>query len=319
MAGTSTTTQARSSARRWAAQRWLAAGLLGSIFAVTVTLTDALGDMPLVARAGMAALAGWLVMVLFAPWRAVLEGREQRQRIGRLARSLHRAVGAPRGTSTSTSTSTRTDEDTIGHLASAVEHAIKEVATGRNAVRRLEERMGERIQRETHRRTAQLKQEAFTDPLTGLGNRRAFDQRVTELGDGVRGPVTALLVDVDRFKAVNDALGHEVGDDCLVFLGDVLRTSVRTGDIPVRLGGDEFLVLMPGQTIEDARPLAERLSRLYDQMPWRHRDVGRPGLSIGLAESDARTLGDGRALLRQADSALYRAKRAGRGRVMACE
>ena len=127
--------------------------------------------------------------------------------------------------------------------------------------------------------------------------------------------VVAMVIDLDNFKIVNDALGHEAGDACLAFMGQLLRSSVRREDIAVRLGGDEFVVLMPGQSLPTAQRTAERLAALFRQMPWSHRDVPRPSLSIGLAVTGPAELGDGRQLLRAADEALYRAKRAGRDRI----
>ena len=121
-----------------------------------------------------------------------------------------------------------------------------------------------------------------------------------------------MLIDVDHFKKINDELGHEAGDECLVFLANLLQSSLRGGDHALRIGGDEFIVLMPGLESDQARAVAERLSVLFSQMPWSHPKPPPPTLSIGLATAGPGQLRDPNELIRRADAAMYAAKRQGR-------
>jgi diguanylate cyclase (GGDEF)-like protein len=164
----------------------------------------------------------------------------------------------------------------------------------------------------------QLLRDAMTDPLTGLANRRLLGERLAdELAHAARhGHTLALaLIDIDRFKIINDSLGHGVGDELLVHITERLRESTRPGDILARLGGDEFAVVFRQlHDPADAEAIAERiraaLAAPYRLEP-RRLDVTA---SIGVAhnvDDDA----DPDELLRWADVALYRAKDLGRNRV----
>jgi diguanylate cyclase (GGDEF)-like protein len=178
--------------------------------------------------------------------------------------------------------------------------------------------MGHDIQRETRRATAHLEREAFTDPLTGLDNRRAMNQWLGEVLDPRRRDrrtITAIAIDLDRFKPINDKLGHEAGDHCLRFLGQLLKSNLRDGACAIRLGGDEFVVLMPDQGNDVGRVVAERLKRLFAQMPWPHSNVPRPTFSVGVASIRGGQPDSAAELLRQADEALYSSKQSGRSMV----
>lgn len=136
-----------------------------------------------------------------------------------------------------------------------------------NANITLEERVAQRTE-ELNSAMQKLEVLASTDPLTGLPNRRAFLGR---LEDAVavwrrRGtPVSFILLDIDRFKALNDTYGHQAGDAVLVALADRLRTTLRSIDIPARMGGEEFAVLLPGEELQGAMILAERLRKDLEQ------------------------------------------------------
>lgn len=207
-------------------------------------------------------------------------------------------------------------EDDLGRLSRAIHDLAAEARANKTHARLMSRRIGHHVQRETFRATAHLQKEAMTDPLTGLGNRRALRWHIERIiaADGPQSKITVMLVDVDHFKAINDTLGHAVGDRCLKFLADVLRTCLRNRDVMVRLGGDEFLALMPGATADNARPAAQRLLTLYNQMAWSHA-LQRPTLSVGMASGVASDLLDGGTLLERADAALYSAKRGGRAHV----
>lgn len=157
---------------------------------------------------------------------------------------------------------------------------------------------------------------AETDLLTNLGNRRSLE-RLRELltTKGHPHQVTALMIDVDQFKPYNDSLGHLQGDRCLEQVADIIRSSLRLSDAyPIRLGGDEFLVLMLNLELSLAQQVAERILANVRRAGIAHpsSQSGLVTFSIGLASakiSDAETFA---ALLKSADEALYEAKRRGR-------
>jgi diguanylate cyclase (GGDEF)-like protein len=154
-------------------------------------------------------------------------------------------------------------------------------------------------------------QQAFTDPLTGLGNRALLLDRLEhELVRSDRGgeEVTVLFLDLDRFKLVNDSLGHTVGDRLLVAVSERLRGCVRDGDVCARLGGDEFAILLTGAG--DAAAIADRIIDLLQ----RAFEIDGHELFIGVSVGIATGREDAETLLRNADVAMYHAKRDGTGR-----
>ncbi len=155
---------------------------------------------------------------------------------------------------------------------------------------------------------------ATRDELTGLANRRLFEETLAlELGRHRRNgtPISLVAIDVDHFKRINDELGHPTGDAVLRAVGAALRAGTKPYDLPARYGGDEFLVLLPGCGRADAPGVADRLRRVASA-------AVDPSLTVTVS-AGAATLpddaDDGVALVRVADEALYRAKRAGRDRV----
>jgi two-component system cell cycle response regulator len=163
---------------------------------------------------------------------------------------------------------------------------------------------------------------AVTDALTGLHNRRymagqlqGFVSRSALGGE----PVSVLVLDIDHFKAVNDGFGHDAGDEVLREFAVRLATNVRAVDLPCRLGGEEFVVVMPGTDMEDARRIAERIRRDVGSTPFRvmgGKELLTVTVSIGVAACSG--LGDTpEALLKRADEGVYQAKSAGRDRVVA--
>jgi diguanylate cyclase (GGDEF)-like protein len=156
-----------------------------------------------------------------------------------------------------------------------------------------------------HRR--QLRHLATHDPLTGVRNRRGLSGLLTEYSD-----VALLVCDLDHFKQVNDRYGHDVGDRVLALFGDLLRELTRDGDVAIRLGGEEFCIVLPHTDRAAAVATAERLRTETSR---RMRDVVVDGVtvSVGVAATSAGYL-DARGLLAAADSGLYAAKDAGRNR-----
>ena len=165
-----------------------------------------------------------------------------------------------------------------------------------------------------------VERQALVDELTGLANRRQGDETlVAELArvERLGGPVGLILADLDDFKAVNDAHGHPTGDAVLREFAQVLRETVREIDVPVRWGGEEFAVILPGSDVEGAADVAERVRGVLADRSLSSVDGARIHLtaSFGVAASaPGMTAG---ALVEAADDALYRAKRAGKDRVRA--
>ena len=158
-----------------------------------------------------------------------------------------------------------------------------------------------------------LTKQAITDPLTLLLNRRGLDERLAEELQRARRsgmPLAVFMLDADHFKAFNDAHGHIAGDAVLKELARLLKGGLRPYDAVSRYGGEEYAVVLPGTTAEEAGALAERVRRAIAAHPWPLRRVTA---SIGVAV--LRQGEHGATLLARADDALYRAKRGGRDRV----
>jgi two-component system, cell cycle response regulator len=159
---------------------------------------------------------------------------------------------------------------------------------------------------------------ALTDPLTGLYNQRYLMRHLSGLLEGGQSHnIAVLMLDVDHFKSVNDEFGHAAGDSALRTLADALRANTRVFDSLVRYGGEEFVVVMPGTTIDGAIQAAERLRVAVASTPfvWLQAGQCRLTISIGIACSGEQPLTP-KALLHAADLALYEAKRAGRNRIV---
>jgi two-component system cell cycle response regulator len=163
---------------------------------------------------------------------------------------------------------------------------------------------------------------AITDALTGLYNRRYMESHLSSLVDQAasRGkPLTALVMDIDYFKSVNDTHGHDAGDDVLREFATRIRKSIRGIDLACRFGGEEFVIIMPETDMAVATIVAERLRRRIASEPFPiHQGSGALDvtISIGIATLDAAD-DTAATILKRADQALYRAKRTGRNRVVA--
>jgi diguanylate cyclase (GGDEF)-like protein len=203
------------------------------------------------------------------------------------------------------------------HLASQDEYE-RELAAHRD---RLAELVAEQTT-ELRAANQRLEQLSRVDPLTGVANRRHFDElkdkefrRAQRLGQ----PLCVLMCDVDYFKRYNDAYGHAQGDRCLQQIARALSDNfARANELVARVGGEEFAVLLSGTDAASARTGAERLQRRIAELALPHKDSPVATvitLSIGLAQFDPATMVDFEALLHQADQALYRAKELGRGQI----
>ncbi|WP_309229375.1 MULTISPECIES: diguanylate cyclase domain-containing protein [unclassified Blastococcus] len=167
---------------------------------------------------------------------------------------------------------------------------------------------------ETERAAGQLRRQAYEDPLTHLPNRRYAEARLDGLLAGGGVPALA-VVDVDRFKSINDAIGHPGGDAVLRAVSELLIAGVRDTDEVCRWAGDEFVVLLPDTTAEQAERALERTRRKVAEYDWASLGLSTPvTISVGIA-SAARG-DDRRTLFAAADGVLYDAKRSGRDRVV---
>jgi diguanylate cyclase (GGDEF)-like protein len=169
-----------------------------------------------------------------------------------------------------------------------------------------------RLNRRLEGARSAAEEQALTDALTGLRNRRAVEEAMARLA--AQGARFGLIhLDLDRFKAVNDTLGHAAGDAVLGAVAGALRAEIRASDLAARVGGDEFLILVPGITDTDrlARVADRVIARIEEPVPFGDH-LCRVSASAGIAVATGAA--DPEALLRDADAALYASKRAGRGR-----
>ncbi len=211
--------------------------------------------------------------------------------------------------------------DEIGQLARIVSGLHGDLDNWRGRVEDLERSLDDRVAAETRRLTLELKRarrEIWTDPLTRLGNRRLLDEKFGDIFNAqksMRQELAVVMVDLDNFKVLNDLRGHDAGDEILRFAGDLLRQGLRDQDLAIRCGGDEFVLILPGVTEEQARAVAARTVALFAQ---RTKALGlqpAPTMSAGIATLRGHQPPDAQSLLQMADQALYEAKRQGKGRV----
>ncbi|MDE2370781.1 MAG: diguanylate cyclase [Burkholderiales bacterium] len=172
--------------------------------------------------------------------------------------------------------------------------------------------------RRHHARARELEADTRRDELTGLGNRRELELRWPQLVEQARcggGRLAVAMIDLDHFKRVNDCHGHGVGDRVLMAMAALLRAHTRAADLVARVGGEEFLLVLPDADTERAREICERLRIAVQGHDW---EALAPGLGVTL--SAGLTCGvpaDAESLTRRADEALYLAKSQGRNRVVA--
>ncbi|HSG04935.1 MAG TPA: GGDEF domain-containing protein, partial [Nitrospiria bacterium] len=175
-----------------------------------------------------------------------------------------------------------------------------------------------------YHKTEELKKISITDSMTGLLNRRYFQERISEEMERSRRhslPLSLIMIDVDDFKGINDAHGHLIGDEVLKIASRSIRNSIRAIDVAARYGGEEFTVILPQTSKADAFTIAERICSEVRQLdfPFIQSDHKMElSVSVGLATfpEDTENLED---LIRNADIALYNAKSQGKNRVTTYE
>lgn len=180
-----------------------------------------------------------------------------------------------------------------------------------------------RKNRELADAAGKYKRLATTDPLTGLANRRVLDERLVQMfaeAQRYRHPLTCLMIDLDGFKIVNDTLGHRLGDQLLELAGQLIAREIRTSDLGVRYGGDEFVILQPHTDQASGAQFAERL---IERFALGARVLTGPemrcAMSVGIASTSPARLSQPWELIARADFALYAAKGHELQRIMLCD
>ena len=169
-----------------------------------------------------------------------------------------------------------------------------------------------------HRKEEELTAMAYVDRLTGLYNRHYFDRRITEeieKSEQTHEPVSIINLDLDLFKNVNDTWGHQVGDEVLANTAWVIRNSIRKTDIPARLGGEEFTVVLPNTNLDEAVTAAQKIQDMLKVNP--DKSAGVVTASMGVAEKAAAE--SFKSWYKRADEGLYAAKHQGRNRIVRVE
>ncbi|AAK24433.1 PleD family two-component system response regulator [Caulobacter vibrioides] len=218
------------------------------------------------------------------------------------------------------------DPDDRGRMVKALEIGVNDILSRPIDPQELSARVKTQIQRKRY--TDYLRNNldhslelAVTDQLTGLHNRRymtgqldSLVKRATLGGD----PVSALLIDIDFFKKINDTFGHDIGDEVLREFALRLASNVRAIDLPCRYGGEEFVVIMPDTALADALRIAERIRMHVSGSPFTVAH-GREMLNVTISIGVSATAGEGdtpEALLKRADEGVYQAKASGRNAVV---
>ncbi len=209
-------------------------------------------------------------------------------------------------------------EDNLQRILNKIMHEVKGLkGINRKFMRKLEEQKEEisRLRDELRR----VKEEANVDPLTGLRNRRSFERTLSEFFRDFKRfgyPFSVIMLDLDNFKRINDTYGHLAGDKVLKELGNILRNYLRAKDIPARTGGEEFTIILPGITKEEALMVAERLRNVISNHTVDHEgNKIRVTASFGVSEM-REGVESPEELLREADDNLYTAKRTGKDKVV---
>jgi two-component system cell cycle response regulator len=162
---------------------------------------------------------------------------------------------------------------------------------------------------------------AITDSLTGLYNRHYLNAHLDNLVRQALNnnkPLSLVIMDVDHFKMVNDTYGHDIGDQVLKQIADMIIKSIRSADLGARFGGEEFVVLMPETDAQQASDAAERIRGTVERTPMKvTHEIGQLNKTVSIGVAFLNEMGDsGQALLKRADEALYKAKNSGRNRVV---
>jgi diguanylate cyclase (GGDEF)-like protein len=202
----------------------------------------------------------------------------------------------------------------IAPATAVIQELLRELRTQETRIAELRDELRQRLAQRTEvleRRIGSLKRQSTTDTLTGLQNRRRFDEmlpeavvRCQETGEDL----CVLMIDVDYFKQLNDLKGHATGDEFLKSIGQLIRSSIRPDDEAFRIGGDEFVIVLPGVDGDIARTKAASLATLADRLAKTFKVPLSPRLSIGISSLRECRTDSPEALLAAADKHLYEIK-----------
>ncbi len=160
---------------------------------------------------------------------------------------------------------------------------------------------------------------AATDPMTKLYNRRYFTSasaHIFDLAKRHKTNISLIMIDIDNFKSINDTYGHKTGDDVIVNLANILRNQQRKSDIICRFGGEEFLILLPNTTLQNAKIVAEKIRKNVEKVSiyLNEKKSIHYTVSLGVSEVDTQNEANIEEAIKRADTALYEAKKSGRNR-----
>lgn len=291
--------------------RWIYASIVGQMLCATILVLASGRGHPSPGMIVLALASGLLGTLALLPWSNMMARQKELRQLDRLIVML-RGFRTPLDRET-IDTLRSLPPGPLDRLAGEMHDVLSKMISMGIESRALQREFGRQVRARTRLATVQLRQEALTDPLTGLGNRRALETELQQLfdeGGRLMRRTTVMALDLDRLKLVNDELGHTTGDECLAFLGQILQSSLRGEDLAFRTGGDEFIVLMHDTDVHQATHVARRLAQFFSQFPWPH-DLEKPTLSIGLAQQNAGAVINGSVLLRLADQMLYVSKHSG--------
>lgn len=212
--------------------------------------------------------------------------------------------------------------DEIGELARSFNRMADQLGASHQRLLEQSQELELRVQERTRAledANRQLSELASRDSLTGLYNRRHFNEILGQLfaeSTRYQTDLTCMMIDLDNLKSVNDTLGHQMGDRLIALTAQSIRLSIRESDIAIRYGGDEFAILLPRTSPEDARQCAERLLvRFREEVSRELPEANIASLSVGLASRENDQPATASALLQLADEALYLAKAGGKDRI----
>ncbi len=259
---------------------------------------------------------GLSVLAIALGWLAHLWIIQPFYRLIQVAQKLENLSCQDRSTSIAQLPLPRTDE--IGQISRVLHNVSTSALRDRFEAAQLRRTFDHRVATTTKKATSGLRRIVMRDALTGLANRRFLDENLEPLVHSILAAgdeLVCVMVDIDNFKLVNDTQGHAVGDGLLIFLAGLFRAITRDNDYVARLGGDEFVVLMPSCPLDRVSRFTDQLRSLLLQHV---RTVLPEGpaidLSIGIASLERDGIANGCELLKVADTELYAAKRAGKGR-----
>jgi len=217
-------------------------------------------------------------------------------------------------------------DDPVGELARAFSKLHEQIDHWRGKSQKVRLNLEKKLESQNKDHLKDLgkaMRDAEVDSLTGLGNRRVVDTRLERIvAEHLRrkADLAVVMLDVDHFKDFNDRLGHTAGDELLAFVGELLGRCIRQEDLAIRYGGDEFMLILPGTSANEAARMVQRLTALFGQIvKTLPRVKPAPSLSagvVGLQTAGATSADD---LIVSADESLYQAKAAGKGQVVVAE